>query len=225
MYKITLYNYNCIPCASGVISVFVDDIDDFYNKWVHGVINNESQIDRFNRSRSGEIVTDYYDNSPEFNIVQQDETAKIHNEFMYTIKDKWLNLYNSYMTLYKAHFDELNIYIRYIEYNGNYYKLESYNATGCCRKFGDLRDIDNFGNHFIQLSCKPKYFDSLSIEEREGKQRNLDEFSSDTLEAFVWYIVAEYKTIDKMYKDIKHKRKLNKSEIIDLMRDIPGEAG
>ena len=74
MYKITLFDYNCASCTSGTASFYVDDIDIFEEKWSK-LETSPERIERFRRSKNGEVVTDYYSDDEELNIVQEDKAA------------------------------------------------------------------------------------------------------------------------------------------------------
>ena len=67
MYKITLFDYNCASCTSGTASFYVDDIDIFEEKWSK-LETSPERIERFRRSKNGEVVTDYYSDDEELNI-------------------------------------------------------------------------------------------------------------------------------------------------------------
>ena len=72
MYKITLFDANCPSCTSGVIRYFTDNIQEFKDRWEQ-LETDEKTKERFNKSLNGEVITDYYSNAPELNIVQKDE--------------------------------------------------------------------------------------------------------------------------------------------------------
>ena len=74
MYKITLYDCNLPSCVSGVFSIYCDDIEKFEKDWIQ-LESDKERIERFRKSKQGEMVTDYYSDSPELNIVQRDATS------------------------------------------------------------------------------------------------------------------------------------------------------
>ena len=76
MYKITLFDYNCASCTSGTASFYVDDIDIFEEKWSK-LETSPERIERFRHSKNGEVVTDYYSDDEELNIVQEDKAADL----------------------------------------------------------------------------------------------------------------------------------------------------
>ena len=69
MYKVTLFDGNTAPYISNTFSVYCDDIDEFEKNW-SGMETDEMRKQRFRRSKQGEMVTDYYSDAPELNIVQ-----------------------------------------------------------------------------------------------------------------------------------------------------------
>ena len=82
MYKITLYDYNCNPICDGTIYFFTEDIENFQKRWFRLLgDHDEERKERFLRSKAGEIVTDYYSDSPELNIVQQDDISGAKERF------------------------------------------------------------------------------------------------------------------------------------------------
>ena len=76
MYKITLYDCNCPSCTSGVAEFYADNIIKFQKEWFK-LEDDKDRKERFLKSLNGDIITDYYSDSPELNIVQEDNDAKI----------------------------------------------------------------------------------------------------------------------------------------------------
>lgn len=70
MYKISLYDYNCPSCTSGVAEFFADNINKFQEEWFK-LEDDKDRKKRFLKSLNGEIITDYYSDSPELNIVRR----------------------------------------------------------------------------------------------------------------------------------------------------------
>lgn len=135
MYKITLYDSNIPSGASGTISYYCENIDIFAEKWMQ-LETAEDRKERFLRSKNGEIVTDYYSDNPDLNIVQEDEDAEIYFEKVLVFKDKWLDLHNGFGWKKEFHFDELRVGLKYVRYDGNLLRLATYRAKGvCCRDF------------------------------------------------------------------------------------------
>ena len=69
MYKITLYDYCCCPICDGTVSFFVDNLEDFEKNWKKCLGDRDKErVERFERSKNGEIVVDYYSDDEELNI-------------------------------------------------------------------------------------------------------------------------------------------------------------
>lgn len=77
MFKITLYDFNCNPICDGVVSFFTERLEDFEEGWMNSEEVEEDRKERYLRSKAGENVTDYYSDSPEFNIVQEDTEVQV----------------------------------------------------------------------------------------------------------------------------------------------------
>ena len=95
MYKVTLFDGNTAPYISNTFSVYCDDIDEFEKNWSE-METDEMRKQRFRRSKQGEMVTDYYSDAPELNIVQKDENAKIFMERTIVIRNQTVRLLYKY---------------------------------------------------------------------------------------------------------------------------------
>ena len=135
MYKITLFDENSSSVSDGVVSVFVDSLEEFEKEWIP-LQRDEKRIRRYFQSKNGKIVTDYWTDDPKFNIVQKADMEMIR-EFTYTQTDKSMQLHNLYRYPSDYHFDELEISVRYVKADDAYLKLAKYKITGGCV----LRDI------------------------------------------------------------------------------------
>ena len=84
MYKITLYDQNCSPICDGTVSWYVENLEEFEEKWLplQSKLGVET-IKRDYRSKLGEIVTDYYSDSEELNIVQQVDAKVLEEKDFY----------------------------------------------------------------------------------------------------------------------------------------------
>ena len=107
MYKITLFDDNMPSCTSGTVSYYCDDIDKFEKEWIR-LEQDESRIERFRRSKAGEMVTDYYCDIPELNIVQKEDMPRTFYERDVYIEDETITLRNGYGSetdyyIHKAH--------------------------------------------------------------------------------------------------------------------------
>lgn len=96
MYKITLYDQNCNPICDSTTFWFVENLEDFERNWLKAQKKIDAKtVERYYRSKFGEIVTDYYSDDPELNIVQQVD-AEVLEEKEFSYKDKAVVLANVY---------------------------------------------------------------------------------------------------------------------------------
>ena len=225
MYKITLWDENIGSCASGVVSVFVDSLDYFEINWIPLTLKrrNNDGVDRYYRSKHGEIVTDYYSDAEELNIVQKDSNSKIHRNHKYTRHNTWLHLLNGYDCEYKLYVKDITFFIRYIQFNGKYYKVAKYEASGVCTEFAGLHEVNVYGNPFVNV----RKYDIRDYRIKDGKHKKYtkEDFADDKLQCFVWNVLKEYDNYEDMLEDANKRARLSKEEIIWLMADIPGDAG
>ena len=79
MYKITLYDKNCSPICDRTTFWFVEDLEQFEKNWLPLQCKyNVSTIEKYYRSKFGEVVTDYYSDNEELNIVQSVNCEILH---------------------------------------------------------------------------------------------------------------------------------------------------
>ena len=95
MYKITLYDYCCNPICDGMVSYFVDNLEDFEKNW-KALVKDQEHIKRYEKSKKGEIVTDYYSDDEELNKVQADNDSKVIEEEEYEKSNFEIDLYIAY---------------------------------------------------------------------------------------------------------------------------------
>ena len=218
MYKITLYDFCCCPICDGTVSYFVDDLDDFEKNWKEQLKGDEKErVKRFERSKNGEIVTDYYSDSEELNIVQRDENSKIIEETEYEKNDFDIELFNAYNWSGEYYIFNLKYKLRKILFKGKYYIIAKYKITGISEyrwllpKDDDdkFEDVSFYGNPV----CKVIYnYGEILHSPTPEPYRN------DIIDSFVWHIVwnrNDNPTLDE----------LNEEELQYLLRDIIGEAG
>lgn len=218
MYKITLYDYCCCPICDGTESFFVDDIEDFEKNWKKCLNGNDKErVERFERSKNGEIVTDYYNDDEELNIVQRDEDAKIIEETEFEKCNFEIELYNAYMWSSKYYIFNLKYKLRKILFKGKYYIIAKYKISGIAEHYffalGDenkkYEDVIFYGNPVCNVTRGRRRHDYSSTP---------DAFKDDKIDSFVWHIV--YNRRDSLTME-----ELNEEELSYLLRDIIGEAG
>ena len=97
MFKITLNDMNCNPICDGTVFWFVENLEDFERKWLPLMAKEDiGVINRYYRSKFGEIFTDYYSDDPDLNIVQQAESETLcEKDYAYEgIRVQLINAYD-----------------------------------------------------------------------------------------------------------------------------------
>lgn len=218
MYKITLYDSNIPSGASGTISYYCENIDIFAEKWMQ-LETAEDRKERFLRSKNGEMVTDYYSDSPNLNIVQEDKDAVIYFDKDVIFRDKWLTLHNGFGWAAEFHFDELCVGLKYVQFRGSLLRLATYKARGvCCSNFPSLDkkycDVSCYGNPVLIESenQEPFYSD------------NTENFKEKTIECIACLPLGSFKDMDSMENDF-NDTDLSDEVLDKLLCDILGDAG
>ena len=227
MYKITLYDENCSPICDGTTSFFVDEIDDFERKWF--LQANESQVERYKRSKAGEIVTDYYSDSPELNIFQEDTAARVLFHRICQMSETIFELLNTYGYPFMIYAENAEIRVRGIEFNKKYYVVGQYKLCGVCKcmTFTDTLteyfSVHVWGNPICESNVKHKSFWKDTPEGRQPHLYTKEDYKDDTIETYCWVTIAENISEEELRGyDVQE----NDAEFFSvLMRDIPGEAG
>lgn len=226
MYKLTFWDCNIQSCRSGTVSVFVDSLEEFEKCWIPKMVKHKESesVERYFKSKKGELITDYYktDNDEELNIVQEDRLAKVLRHRNYVRKNTSVNITNGYGYSLKYYFKELKLHIRYIKYNGGYYKVASFDATGGCYKFDGYNQLKNWGNPFIQINNDNIYY-HLSPADRKNVSKVI--YEKDRANLFVWRMLKQYNSLDDLLEDAKESKRLTNDELDSLLSDLPGEEG
>lgn len=225
MYKITLYDNNCCPIADGVTCFFTDNLDEFEKNWRPHA--HEEQWKRYERSKAGEIVTDYYSDSPDLNIVQEDKEAEILFEKELVIKDKLFTLLNAYRWESEIFAEETRIVFRGIKFKEECYLIGSYKMKGVCEKdFFSKEEKYNhiavYGNPVINCNVQEKPLWYKAEDGREAYVYQREDFKEDSLETYCFVTVGEYSEEELLNGSIDLE---SDETFVYLMRDIPGEAG
>ena len=218
IYLIQLFDYNCPSCTSGVTNVFVDDIDEFAENYSHAE-ENKDRVDKLMRSKSGEILTDYYSDDPKLNIVQK---ITIEDYGIKTVQQSEcsVDLKNGYGWDSKYFFSKLVFEIRYIKWDNKIYKLMRPRAKGCCRK-----SLFDDANMWHKVYVEGNRFWTYQEEKDIPYQSFPKEFYNDvTLESFVWQLTDSFETEQEMTADRSLAWPTN-DQIIRAMADLPGDAG
>lgn len=227
MYKITLYDNNCNPICDGVTQFFTEDIEEFERRW--GLLVTKEQLERFQRSKDGELVSDYYNNRPEDNIVQVDERATVLFEDKMQFSNRTFVLYNTYGFDMRMYAKEAYIKYRGLQFKGEYFLVGSYQLKGVCREGYIDENIEHYetirqwGNPICDVSVAHK--ETWLV---EGNKKTLlvypkEAYETDEIETFCWICVKHTMTEEELQK--LRGELVTEEMFAELMRDIPGEAG
>ena len=230
MYKIILYDQNCCPISDGTTFWFVDNLEEFEKNWLPlQCKRNMSTIERYYRSKFGEVVTDYYSDSEELNIVQLVE-CEILQEKTFEYTNKEVILENVYRWDSKILFDKLKIVLRVQSCIDKYYLVGQYFGYGCRRvdpmynrwyeKEIKYQQMHFFGNPVANYRARDINWDDWEKDDayKDFYTNDKDFYKHESVETFVWLPIKE---VDKDYKI----NKLTANELALLLRDIVGEAG
>lgn len=226
MYKITLYDRNCCPICDGVTYFFTEDLDEFEKNWRPHAY--EEQWERYARSKAGEIVTDYYSDSPKLNIVQEDKNAEILFEKELVLRDKQFTLFNAYRWESEIYAEETHIVFRGIKFKGECYLIGSYKMKGVCQEnfFSeaekDYKTVGIYGNPIINCNVQEKTLWYKTEEGRAFYVYHKEDFKEDSLETYCFVTVGVYPEEKLLDGSINLE---SDETMVCLMRDIPGEAG
>jgi len=218
IYYIQLFDNNCPSCFSGVTNVYVDDIDEFTEKFANAE-DDKDRVDRLMRSKSGEIITDYYTDDPKLNIVQK---LTVEDFGIKTVQRSGCSvvLINGYGFDSEYYFSELVFEIRYIKWNDKFYKLMRPHGKGCCR-----RDYSDDENTWSKMYIDGNRF-WIYREDKEIPRKPLpkEAYSEVTLECFVWQTADLFETEQEMKADSSLPWPTT-VQIMRAMVDLPGDAG
>ena len=218
LYLIQLFDYNLPGFVSGVTKVFVEDIEQFSTRY-QGIETDKARVERFLRSKSGEIVTDYYSDDPSLNIVQQVDVQELGYRMIWR-RDQIISVENGFGCESDYWFKVLAMEIRWIKDKDTYYKLVKPSGRDCCiQDFSDVTRrwgrVTVMGNPFWihkEKSKLPYASDSL------------DDYQGISLEAYVWQVADTFETEEEVKADMKMGW-LSKEQISRAFADIPGDAG
>lgn len=135
-WKITLYNQNLSPIADGTTCFFTDDIEAFQKRWFLLLGNDANALQRKNnflRSKTGEIVTEWYDDNPRYNIVQIDRAVSYKRKTV-VLENITFKATNFWQWKSEFRIGRWEIDFRWISFRGEYYRIASFHADWVCRK-------------------------------------------------------------------------------------------
>lgn len=216
-YIITLYDYNCSPIADGVVRFYTEDIQDFYKRW-STLCPDKEEVERFERSWMGEIVTDYYTDSPDYDIVQQRSLEICYTKHIEKDNTSFIatNAYDFPETYYVNHW---NADVLWVKDGEKYVRLVKYECTGVCMEnmffdnYNRYRTAHVYGNPVVESSL---------LESNYASSR---EFFKDVLLRSICYVVTDvFDNEPEMYDDWCFYD-LSKEDMGVLFEDVIGEAG
>lgn len=227
VYKITLYDENCSPICEGVTTFFTDDINTFEENWF--LCAEKEQVERYKRSKAGELVTDYYGPNPKLNIFQEDKVAEILFERNLFYADKEISLVNTYDFERTVFAKEIQIKFQGIRFAGEYFLIGSYVMDGVCQKSifsnkTNYEPIKTWGNPVFISKIQEK---DIWIDSPQGRMRNIykkQDFKEDRIETYCFVTVGKFSKEELL--NVRPNLEAEAPEmLIRLFRDILGEAG
>lgn len=230
MFKITVYDNNCSPICDGTTFWFVENLEQFEKNWLPlQCRQNVSTIERYYKSKFGEVVTDYYSDSEELNIVQQ-VNCEVLQEKVFEYTNKEVILENVYGCETKILFDRLKIVLRVQSCNDKYYLVGQYFGYGC-RRVGQIYNrwydkevnycqMHFFGNPVAKYRARDINWDDWGKgdEYKDFYTNDKDFYKNESVETFVWLPIKE---VNEQYVI----NEPNMDCLALLLVDIVGEAG
>ena len=133
LYKITLYDLTCHPICDGVTLFFTEDIEDFQKRWIKCGAD-KGRIERFLRSKSGELVTDWYSADPDLNIVQKD-ICTIYDEKEFMLGNVYFKIKNAIGYPSWLHADKIELKFKWIKFKDNFYRIAKVKVKGLTKYY------------------------------------------------------------------------------------------
>lgn len=221
LYFIQLFDYNCPNCVSGVTKVFVEDIEEFTRNYQE-IEKDSGRVERFLKSKSGEIITDYYSDDPDLNIVQRVSVEDL-GYVKYTKREETISVENGYGWPSDYYFGLLVLEVRWIRYKDKFYKLVKPHGFDCAHISPfSLKNpwscIEVYGNPF--WICK-------GMDEKIYSSDSVESFKGTSLESYVWQVADIFDTEESMNEDkrLMSEQVLTEEQINRVFADIPGDAG
>lgn len=220
LYQIKLMDYNAPAFVSSIVTVFTEDIEEFTEKYLH-LEEDEDRKNRFLRSKDGEMVTDYYSDDPNLNIVQFMPEVEVLGESSFCEHNLTVTVKNGFDYPSDYFFAELGFRVMWVRTKEQLLKLVKANGIGCCVKneFSDLTKIpwskvEVYGNPFWEVES----------EDVPDDAENVEAYSQTRLKSYVWHIVDVFESIEELEQDRKSTW-LSEKQIDRVLKDLPGDAG
>ena len=227
MYKVTLQDYNCSPIADGTVSFFAEDIEVFQKRWFALLgDDDDSRKERFLRSKAGEFVTDDCSDSPELNIVQQDEESLFAEKHI-VLEKVTFEAFNAYGWPTQYHVNQWILRFRWIAFLEKFYGIAFYRANGVC-EYSDFADrwksVECYGNPVLEnvVAYNPRY--NNRVDPSEWPAPGFDAFLENRLETICWLTSACFASEQAMKDDLS-SFEVSKEIMNQLFADVVGEAG
>ena len=231
MYKITLYDNNCCPICDGTTFWFVESLEEFEKNWLPLQARySVDTIERYYKSKFGELVTDYYNvDDPELNIVQTAE-SEVLDEKVFEYTDKEVKIFNTYSCATDVLFDKLKIELKVLKYGTKCYLVGKYYGQGCKRVENGYNRWYNteikysqmgfYGNPIAEYTERDINWDDWDKSDayKDFYTNDPDFYKHEQIECFVWLPIKRVETDYKICE-------LSGAQLGALMRDIVGEAG
>jgi hypothetical protein len=193
-----------------VVEVYVEDIEAFTEQYTK-LEKDEERVDRFLRSKAGEMVTDYYSEDPSLNIVQIVDAEELARDCE-TQYDKMISILNGFGWPSDYYFRKIQFEIRWMRLNGDLYKLVKTKGEGCYAK------VDFMGEPCRRIRI---YGNPFWIYWEDGER---EAFLDAHLESYVWHVAEQFETEEEFIEDQK-RNGLTQVQIQRILEDLPGDAG
>ena len=223
MYKLTFMDADTAAFVSSIVSVFVDNLEEFEKEWI--ALEEDGGVkNRYFQSKSGIPTTDFHktDHDEELEIVQHDPDEKVLYETELSYDNITVTAVNGWDFTTPILFEHLSVRLRYIRFQGIVRKLASFSGKGVCRDDDDMADLFERGRYsHITVFGNPFLLNSTSD---KRASHTPSDFSENTLSSYVWYELSEFSSEKEATKDWQ-AAKLTDDELAYLLRDIVGESG
>lgn len=224
MYKITLFDENTCSFVTGTVSFFVDSINEFEDVWLKNPLVSDEQKSRYLMSKEGNLVSDYYVDTEENNILQQDSDALILEQADFLLKNREFRLHNFYECESVVYAKEAQLKFRKIHFKGKCYWIGRYYLAGVCLAEDLERDVwkecPNLGNKILNI-VNPKEIFCKEIKKKCGCGK--ETFEKYIVETICWVTIAA--SMDNKAYPFCEEYLLSDKTMDRLMCDILGEAG
>lgn len=135
LYKVTLYDLWCHPIADGTEPFFTEDIEDFQKRWIKCGAG-AGRVERFLRSKAGELVTDWYSDDHDLNIVQKD-LCTIYDEKDFMLGNVYFWISNAIGFRDWLHADRIEFCFKWIRFKQEYLRMARVKVQGLTECFYD----------------------------------------------------------------------------------------